>query len=296
MASRTLSRSLLSPPCSCRAPIRFAPPAAARYQSTAAAPAAPAADTPATSPSPYRVVAAALLSRPPLVLPALSPLERSYYAYQRKIHRALSKPTASATSWFFKKGSAAEKAFAQFDQRVDREDTGLDERAEQRAFEMAGEEVEGAPEVMSAETEADRSGDARSLERRADRTLYLLLKKKRDQHAWQFPQGAVSSTESLVDAAHRELLGEAGPNVDAWPVGRVPASALEYEFPPEHRRKNPGSEGARVFFMPMRIVRGQPVPNAKEGIVDYAWLTKEEVKDKVSSEYWDAVAPALSDK
>jgi len=48
--------------------------------------------------------------------------------------------------------------------------------------------------------------------------------------------------------------------------------------------------------MPMRIVRGQPVPNAKDGIVDYAWLTKEEVKDKVSTEYWDAVAPALSDK
>jgi len=48
--------------------------------------------------------------------------------------------------------------------------------------------------------------------------------------------------------------------------------------------------------MPMRIVRGQPVPNAKDGIVDYAWLTKEEVKDKVSSAYWDAVAPALSDK
>lgn len=48
--------------------------------------------------------------------------------------------------------------------------------------------------------------------------------------------------------------------------------------------------------MPMRMIRGQAVPNAKEGIVDFAWLTKEEVKDKVASEYWDAVAPALSDK
>ncbi|KPV72839.1 uncharacterized protein RHOBADRAFT_55515 [Rhodotorula graminis WP1] len=285
MASRTLARSLLSPH-------------AARHQSTAATPPAPApadSSSPSSS-SPYRVVAAALLSRPPLVLPALSPLERSYYAYQRKIHRALSKPTSSATSWFFKKGSAAEKAFGAFDRRVDNEDNGRDERADARAFEMAGEEVEGAPEVMGCETEADRKGDLRSLERRADRTLYLLLKKKRDQHAWQFPQGAVDGTESLVDAAHRELVEETGPNVDAWPVGRVPASALEYPFPPEHRKKFPQHEAARVFFMPMRIVRGQPVPNAKEGIVDFAWLTKEEVKDKVSTEYWDAVAPALSDK
>lgn len=162
--------------------------AAARLQSTSSAP----APSPSPSPSPYRIVAAALLSRPPLVLPALSPLERSYYAYQRAIHRALSKPTSAATSWFFKKGSAADKAFTAFDARAQREDNGASD--EGRAFEMAGEEVEGAPEVMTRETEADRRGDTRSLERKADRTLYLLLKKKRDQHAWQFRASFSSSS------------------------------------------------------------------------------------------------------
>ncbi|BGP44080.1 hypothetical protein JCM10450v2_008297 [Rhodotorula kratochvilovae] len=290
MASRTsasIGRTLLSAPCSCNAPARLP---RTRLQSTAAT----SGDAAATPPSPYRVVAAALLSRPPLVLPPLSPLERSYYAYQRKIHRALAKPTEAATSWFFKKGSAAEKAFTAFDQRVEKEDKG--ESDERRAFEMAGEEVEGAPEVMQRETEADRTGDVKSLERKADRTLYLLLKKKRDEHAWQFPQGGVEADESLVEAAHRELLEETGPNVDAWPVGRVPAGALEYAFPQAHRKKFPQHEGARVFFMPMRMVRGQAVPNQKEGLVDFAWLTKEEVKDKVSAEYWAAVEPALSDK
>lgn len=48
--------------------------------------------------------------------------------------------------------------------------------------------------------------------------------------------------------------------------------------------------------MPMRMIRGQAVPNQKEGIVDFAWLTKEEIKDKVSDEYWQAVEPILSDQ
>lgn len=161
---------------------------------------------------------------------------------------------------------------------------------------MATEEVEGAPELVDRESEADRTGDVKSLERRADRTLYLLLKKKRSDHAWQFPQGGVEADESLVEAAKRELLEETGPNVDVWPVGRVPAGAFSYPFPATHKKKFPEFDSARVFFMPMRMIRGQAVPNQKEGIVDFAWLTKEEIKDKVSEEYWQAVEPILSDQ
>lgn len=47
--------------------------------------------------------------------------------------------------------------------------------------------------------------------------------------------------------------------------------------------------------MPMRIIRGQAKPNKSEGLVDFAWLTKEEIKDKVAADYWQAVEPMLSD-
>lgn len=45
----------------------------------------------------------------------------------------------------------------------------------------------------------------------------------------------------------------------------------------------------------MRVIRGQAKPNKKEGLVDFAWLTKEEIKEKVSADYWSAIEPILSD-
>ncbi|GAA5989591.1 hypothetical protein JCM11641_002757 [Rhodosporidiobolus odoratus] len=268
----------------------------ARWASTAASEASSTASTPSPT-SPYRIVASALVSRPPLILSPLSPLDRSYYAYQRTLHRALSKPVPTSTSWFFKSGSAAEKAFTAFDARAQKEDNGRLE-SEEREFELAREEVEGSKEVVGRVSEADEKGDLRSLERKADRTLYLVLKKERDEHSWQFPQGAVEAGESLADAAKRELLEEVGENVDVWQVGRVPAGAMEYKFPQEHVKKFPGKEAARVFFLPHRILRGQVhlgPAQKKEGIVDFAWLTKEEVKDKVDPAYWDKVEGMMSD-
>ena len=51
----------------------------------------------------------------------------------------------------------------------------------------------------------------------------------------------------------------------------------------------------QVFFMPARVMRGTPVPNQEEGLVDYAWCTREEVQEKVANEaYFASVQAALS--
>lgn len=47
--------------------------------------------------------------------------------------------------------------------------------------------------------------------------------------------------------------------------------------------------------MPARVMRGTPVPNQGEGLVDYAWCTREEVQEKVANEaYFKSVQAALS--
>lgn len=195
----------------------------------------------------YRIVASALLSRAPLVLPPLTPLEASYYAYQRTLHRALSKPLALSTSWFFKQGSTAEQSFLLSDQKAGKE-KGAQGEVDEAFEEVLVREIDGTLEVsVAVETEADRTNDRTSLTRALSRTLYLLVKKPRSSHAWQFrtcslclwivlirwtAQGGVNSNESLLKAALRELHEETGKDIDVWPTGRVPAAAYSYPLLP----------------------------------------------------------------
>ena len=67
------------------------------------------------------------------------------------------------------------------------------------------EELQEAREVelqsfhpASRETEADKAGDMKSLQRKLDRVLYLLVKKPRKEYAWQLPQGGLEQDESLI--------------------------------------------------------------------------------------------------
>lgn len=39
----------------------------------------------------------------------------------------------------------------------------------------------------------------KSLQRKLDRVLYLLVKKPRKEHAWQLPQGGLEQDESLIE-------------------------------------------------------------------------------------------------
>ena len=47
-------------------------------------------------------------------------------------------------------------------------------------------------------TPADLSGDMRTVQRQLDKMLYLLVRKNRDSHCWQMPQGGLEEGESLL--------------------------------------------------------------------------------------------------
>ena len=62
-------------------------------------------------------------------------------------------------------------------------------------MEMELQDFKPAPRV----TEADVSGDVRSLNRKLDHMLYMLVKKPRKDHAWQVPQGGIEGDETLIE-------------------------------------------------------------------------------------------------
>lgn len=46
--------------------------------------------------------------------------------------------------------------------------------------------------------------------------------------------------------------------------------------------------------MPAHILRGQAAPQKDAGVVEHAWLTKEEIQERVDPNYWAAVGGLLN--
>ncbi|KAG0370669.1 39S mitochondrial ribosomal protein L46-domain-containing protein [Gamsiella multidivaricata] len=255
-----------------------------------------------------RIVAGAVVSRQPLILRDLSPFEKEYFTYQKSLERDNAAPFGA--EFYFKKGSVAERRWKQ--QEAERaasssssaSSTASKSSASKGSEAAAAEELTEEDRVAAMETkiefnarvtEADRNNDIKSLERALQRTLYLIVKKPRDQHAWQFPQGGVRVCENLQEAAGRELQEECGGNMDLWFVGRVPIGHYMYSPPVGSMPESSANvKGIKVFFMKAHIFAGQVQVDNKE-IVDFAWVTKQEMKDYVSSEYYEAVKDMLSD-
>jgi len=147
---------------------------------------------------------------------------------------------------------------------------------------------------MPRESEADKKGDVRSLDRRMDRNLYLLVhgKDQAGKPAWRFPQGGLEQGELLHEAARRDLFAECGDHMDAWVVSRNPIGV--HELPQPAAADAQAAPKTYVFFYKAHILAGQARPDGKN-VHDFAWLTKEEIESRVDKEYWQAVKDMLSD-
>ncbi|KXS95704.1 hypothetical protein AC578_10766 [Pseudocercospora eumusae] len=151
-------------------------------------------------------------------------------------------------------------------------------------------------------TEADRKNDMKSLNRKLDRSLYLLVQDKEGR--WRFPQDRIYGRENMNQAAERILLQTAGVNMNTWVVGNHPVGHLVQQFrEPQvtkilpHKLVTTASKefeqdehGEKVFFMKARIMAGQANLDSNElGVKDFAWLTKEEISEKVHGTYFRAI-------
>lgn len=116
---------------------------------------------------------------------------------------------------------------------------------------------------------------------------YLLVKKPRKDHAWQFPQGGVDEGETHLSAAYRELREECGETL-AVDFLNTEIGRYKYDFPQEFDRHDKGVIGAEVVFFKGGYVSGTVELDQNE-VVDFQWCTKDEIQQKVDLEYWEVV-------
>lgn len=244
----------------------------------------------------FRTTAGLVLCRSPIITRDLSEFEKAFYAYQRHLKSRLSSPFP--TDFYFQKGSLASKRWlaGEDGRRQANELVPTSSRTPEEGEltgaerELQDEEDVASSVAMSRTTDADRQNDFKSLNRKLDRTLYLLLKKPRTQHAWQFPQGPVGAGEVLHDSTSRILTSLAGPDMNTWTVGRVPIGHLTYQF----QEPDMGFDGNKVFFLRARIFAGQCKLQKDSGIEDFGWFTREEVEKKVEPGLWKSISSMLA--
>jgi large subunit ribosomal protein L46 len=152
---------------------------------------------------------AIILNRSPLITRTPSIFERAYYAYQARIQRALHNPFPY--DFWFKQGSPLETRFRAEELKKERNAFGkpfgmpaMDAEGNivGPSYEDAGlqeEDEESMPRVHPADTK----GDVRSLDRKGQRNLYLLIKSmsEDEKEVWKFPQGEVEKNELLHEVS-----------------------------------------------------------------------------------------------
>ncbi|KAL8698105.1 MAG: hypothetical protein Q9201_006759 [Fulgogasparrea decipioides] len=151
---------------------------------------------------------------------------------------------------------------------------------------------------MPRVTEADRVGDTRSLDRRLQRTLYLVVKKGKEGR-WWFPNDGLVGKESLHTAAERIIVHAGGVNMNTWVVGNIPLGhfILNYKTSKEDKEKPQGFRGEKFFFMKGRIMAGQANLNDnKLGLTDFQWLAKDEIQKLLIPRDWNAVKNILAER
>ncbi|KAK6602407.1 50S ribosomal subunit L30 (NUDIX domain-containing protein) [Botrytis cinerea] len=239
---------------------------------------------PPVSPSPgattYKISTGIILSRPPLLTETATPFEKAFYLYQKRLNERLVLPF---TRYFYHKKD--QPADLEWKAKV-KERNGVAARdiGGYRAYGEEGWNDELVEEGMGEDLEKvkleSREGEAdkRSLARKMDETVYLVVKGK----------------EKTVDregkeAAQRILAQTAGENMNTWIVGHIPIGSLTIK-----PSKKFGREAEKVFYMKGRIMAGQAdLKGNAFGKEDFMWLTRKEIEELVTKRFWSQVGGML---
>lgn len=122
-------------------------------------------------------------------------------------------------------------------------------------------------------TEADKSNDIKSTERKLDDSLTLIMEQTiGNDKLFLLPQGKIQNNETLYDAAQRIIKELCGTEIETVIYGKAPCGFYKYEYPKEIRGD---TVGAKVFFYRAVLKSGQV--NAE----NFEWLDKTELLARI---------------
>ncbi|XP_006152832.1 39S ribosomal protein L46, mitochondrial [Tupaia chinensis] len=241
---------------------------------------------PSSSRSPWRLLGALCLQRPPLVSKPLTPLQEEMAALLQQIEIEKSLYSDHELRALDEAQRLAKKKADLYD---DEDEQGillvqdLEDMWEQAFLQFKpGDRV----------TEADKKDDRTSLHRKLDRNLVLLVRERLgDQDVWMLPQAEWQPGETLRGTAERTLAALSENNMAAKFLGNAPCGHYKFKFPQAMRTE--GNLGAKVFFFKALLLTGDFSQAGKKG--PHVWVSKEELGDYLKPKYLAQVRRFLWD-
>lgn len=187
-----------------------------------------------------KVLGAVVFERLPVIIPELPEWESSYLAWQQSV-RAKHTKTLPTDFTDFKESEL------------------LDETAPRY-------------EPGSRLTEADAANDRRSLKRRLDQRLFMLVRPKGG--AWALPQQENVEGETIRQTAERAL-GDAVDTEAAQPffVGNAPAGHVGL-----------AGDAGTLFFHRCQLIQGVPELKGGSGYGEHVWVAKDELPEYITEQ------------
>ncbi|XP_036591651.1 39S ribosomal protein L46, mitochondrial [Trichosurus vulpecula] len=229
--------------------------------------------------SPWRLLGALCLQRPPIVSQPLTPLQVEMAELLRQIEVEKSRYSDHEIRALEETRRLERKKADIYDSDDDDDDKDILLAQDlEDTWEQTFLQFKPQPRV----TEADQKNDRTSLHRKLDQNLVLLVKEKLgDQETWILPHAEWQAGETLRGTAERALATLSQNSVEAKFLGNAPCGYYKFKFPQAFRTEN--SIGAKVFFFKALLQSGNLSQAKKKE--DYVWVSKEELGDYLKPKY-----------
>ncbi|XP_074863079.1 large ribosomal subunit protein mL46 [Carettochelys insculpta] len=236
----------------------------------------------------WRLLGALCLQRPPRITQALSPAQEEMARLMHQIEVEHSHFSDHEIQHLAEEEQLQKMKDNIHDDETEFEQTIMLTQDLEDIWEQKLQQFKPGPRL----TDADKSNDRTSLNRKLDRNLMLLVKEKvGSQELWLLPQADWQAGETLRSTAERALAALSG-NIQAKFLGNAPCGFYKYKFPKAFRTE--GSVGAKIFFFKALLQNGDLLRTERRG--DYVWVSKAELGDYLKPDYLRQVTRFLMDQ
>ncbi|GJQ69203.1 putative ribosomal protein L46 [Trypoxylus dichotomus] len=232
----------------------------------------------------WDLLTAICIERKPVITPALTDLQKAYQKYLEDIEHEKSYKSDFEIRM--------EKDLKQAE--LLKQGTDVDVVVKQTAQDFLDTSTEELNKFKFADriTKADKENDQKSLNRKLDKHLVLVVKQKLgDEDYYILPQAARNEGETLRQTADRLVMEICGSDLKAQIYGNAPTGFYKYKYPRNIQERG-GSVGAKVFIYFARYRQGDLI---KKGL-DFKWLDRMELQRELHHSYHNSVSQFLIDE